>query len=704
MKQSFLIFSITFGISAGVSFFAYKNHTSLSIGDRSIASSSIKSIADINYRRSYFMMDDNLPYKGLTHIPGKDEEYIQRLFGKFVQAASKISKDDFDDDKLFNSRFYHNFILTSLMVPHHESTLMHFTKRDPKTKCYFSNNILDPKNPEDDALNYYPILIKELEAKSKTKEFSQADRKELKDRKTQLNNAKLLDKNIKYFFKAMNTGEKIFYHCSHFYDRESAQQILFAADYADIGILMFNSKSHPDFFETNRIFDFDLVLDYGLNYLFDGYKELSLNAQAYSCLGEDQTSFHFYKNLTRSSWGGKYNSGNVGWSCRYTDPRFLNATPKDGTFFVGKRNDEGFLRNYKKFMELDSSLFHKYLPEKSLERKAFFELLNNVKHGKNDRVYLNQILEFDYDSQDELITENIIDEIEENIIDNDSLEIDSEGNITIEETIAINEDSKNESDDDLTKVGENSSEDDIHTPQPEQDVEKDVKNNDLISKVEIDANKNSMTVEDQNKLALQVQEDVVKRYEEAVNDITPPKGEGAILPKKDIVLTHIITGFNINIRSAADTSLSYDTICGNTQVPSGPIEVSVISEENDFTELDLSSIEKYIDYDKCPQIKTAFVYKDFVKPIPKKSVNDSLKEANLLGWVTIRDRPSASKGIEIGTIGPAYGKDFVKVMVSDYKEYGNGRYIWYQIVREDGSSGWIYAGESGSKNFRVEFE
>lgn len=322
--------------------------------------SSDSSLADRNYRRSFISLDDSFNYSGLTHKPGEDGEYVRRLFGQVIQKAHHIARDYKDAEP----SLYYTFLLASLTVPMHESSLMHFTRRDPHRYCYFSNDLLVD----------IPAGIAAIEA-----------REESRNKRVALSNARFLERNIERFYQAFNQGRDLFMSCEDLKQYDEVQQILFSNDYADIGLMMINSTSHGSFFRAGKILHVDEVLDYGLNYLFDGFEEISLNASNYACLNVVQDDpAELYKRIIRGAWAGKYNSGQVGQTCRFTNSNHRFAA-----------NDRGFIQKLNSIFERNS-LYHQYLPVDSLERNFFSELIAQYYDPQSLDSVLEEILEYNY--------------------------------------------------------------------------------------------------------------------------------------------------------------------------------------------------------------------------------------------------------------------------------------------------------------------
>lgn len=331
------------------------------------------------YRRNYLYLYDNIQYSGLTYEEGEDASYLKVLFGKLIQAADRNAKADFYKPSAGIHQNYYAFLLAALSVPYHESRLLHFARRKAKD-CYFTNNLLDPIYPKDKPLEFYAL-------ERKTKGI-----------KTIMRNTEFLYKNLSGFNQLFNTDDKIFYHCDYFKDRADSQSIIIASDYGDMGMLMVNMKSHPDLFSSKRIFDVDEVIEYGVNYLYEGhgraggFKKLALNSDSFSCLKgvEEKSRYEYSVRLVRGAWAGQYNAGNTSETCRFTNPTHKHY--KKSVAFLEKLNE---------IIDINTkqgSAWHSYLPAYSVEEKAFYEILHNIRKGTNFRTSIDIVLKTNYDS------------------------------------------------------------------------------------------------------------------------------------------------------------------------------------------------------------------------------------------------------------------------------------------------------------------
>ena len=108
--------------------------------------------------------------------------------------------------------------------------------------------------------------------------------------------------------------------------------------------------------------------------------------------------------MIRGAWAGKYNSGNTSRTCRFTDSNHRFS-----------RNDRGFERNLEKIFNAES-IYHDYLPIDSIERNFFNDLVANFYQPERLTTVLDQILQTDYQSLQEVIVNNSPDEQSEELI------------------------------------------------------------------------------------------------------------------------------------------------------------------------------------------------------------------------------------------------------------------------------------------------
>lgn len=644
------------------------------------------SMADQNWERSYLNFPPNFPYTGLIHKPGHDGEYMQRLFGKLVQRAHKYSHEDWLDVERGYFLTYNNFLLLSLQVPMHESNLMHFTLRDPKYYCEFANNVLDPQRKEDFVhenetkvgLEQYEQIIKKIPSlaeqykspKELNSKYCRTAKKSplvseqcgrLKKAMIRIENVRLLKKNYPRFSKKVSTSVDV-KNCDKLMQFERVKQMQFANDYADIGIFMFNSNSHPDIFTTNGVFDFNSVIDYGVKFLYSGYSTVAKHnlldhADSYqykeslSCFeGLDARSFSGRMFLMRGAWAGNYNSGKISKSCRIDEDHSAFKNAKSYKKPGYKLNDSGFLKSMAKFFlefrdtkefqsvfkgvdlgRIGPSSFHKLLPGDSIERKAFEEILFNVFYGKNKNTYLSQVLEKDYDSESEIV---------------------------------------------LTEESNNNESEFIETQ--------------IIPKTEVTEIKSDEAKEDEALDNEDLGETPVDVLDDVLDEVIV---ESTLIPSLDPrEFTHILDGEDLNIRSMA--SYERAAICGNTKSsPSKVIRVFVKKEVNDFVELGFENSSEFNLKNECQGLGLYYIHKDYVKQVYDYQV---LFKARLLKPVTLRDKAGKDGSLIIDYKFPSDDRLFVIGESILEGSHSSHLYVWYEIIRSDGSRGWFYSGKQGN--------
>lgn len=404
-KAKFIIF-IVFTI---VNIIAFNAQEKLDIKtNREIASTS-KKIPDINFRRNFFSLDHSHGYRGLFHN-GDDSEFITRLFGQIIQSADKLAKEDWYHPEENIYKHYNLFLLLSLVVPSHESALSHFTLREKSKYCYFSNDVLNPIHPKDHIVDFYQKAIMNLDSGAK------GYAKQKRRFESKIRNANFLTKYYPVFKKAMGEIPFELKHCDNV-NSNNVYQLMFSGDYADIGMFMLNAKSHGDFFARGGILNFDQVREYALKFLYSGFHKISLNSEDYDCLKDlSKHDFEEYsQNILKGAWAGRYNSGNTGKTCRFKNP--------SDKFYS---NDISYARSLKKFFkptERKISLFEKLLPLESIERKAFAELMENVKNQTNNRTYLDQVMSRNYHSESNSILTDKNDRPLDRLVEDNNLAI-----------------------------------------------------------------------------------------------------------------------------------------------------------------------------------------------------------------------------------------------------------------------------------------
>ena len=390
-------------------------------GDRFPASVSNETVVNvINYERNYLGINPQKKIKGFVHNEGKDGVYMQRLFGEILQIANSLAKDDFyfPEDGIY--RFYNTFLLNALLVPYHESSLMHLTHRSTD-KCYLANDLVDfDFLGEDSALSFIKKVIGpqrdvDISLSKKVSLLSNSSKSTLRVwlRK---NIAPDLDLGLTRFFNLTKHPRSLFPAC-HKFDEDKFTQLLFAGDYSDIGIYQLNSEYHFEMMRDDRIFNTVETIKYGVSYLYQGhnklggFKALSNNRNEYECLQSDSDSVDLYKDIARGNWAGQFNSGQLKASCRFTN------------IYLPDARDESFVNSLETFIMaekegLKPNSWALFLPEDSIEKMAYLELISNFKNLENSRVYIDKVLKTDY-SQISLIdyTDNKLSDPSESTIE-----------------------------------------------------------------------------------------------------------------------------------------------------------------------------------------------------------------------------------------------------------------------------------------------
>lgn len=635
-----------------------------------------KSLADVNFKRSFISFDESVEVGGLIHYPSQDSLYVQKLVGKLIQSAHAISAEDWLDEDEGIFRFYHSFLLLSLQVPMHESSLIHITNRDPKENCVFSNDILGGGHEDsyyiNAEMNKAREVIKKIVAKlAMTYDpeddpakfyFNQCRKgiasitnecKKLNTHRIRLSNTKFLTKNIKIFYDAYQR-EGVFVTCSELAHLSRVNQILFSNDYADIGLMMFNAKSHGEFFFTEQFKNTDKVIDYGLSFLYEGFNKIAYYASggileniryfsSLSCYDDfSESSFESKLDLLRGSWAGKYNSGKVRRSCRFA------RTDKGYADTIGGRNDQNYLMNlarlfrpyteevsYQKYFApvlaqakktrtpIRKSLYDIYLPVDSLELAVLNELRDNIFHNTQKNYYLNQLLNRDYSGDDivqEYVKEKPFKKVKVNKVDvvQNNLEFISYRGQSIYE---------NEETEELVAV---------------------------LGQI-------------QDKLVL---------------------GAGEEFPaKQNLVLTDIIEGRDVPLYIAGKKEACLSSSDLQTKV----VKVIKVSQEGDFIQVKIPdfNLDSTVELNECMNSSTFLVNKDHLKSLWQKPV---LYLTKLKMAVNLRDVPGSQNSRVVKLLPPG-----VIQVTSEQVRSANGKdYLWLEVMDEKGLLYWFYAGRVNS--------
>lgn len=683
MKFYASIFTVTL-IATGLIFTHMSSHrrgpASLSKEEKST-----RKIPLYNYKRSFITLNDNIPYKGLTLEDGKDSIYVKKLFGKLIQEADRLAREDFYKPEIGVFKNYFTFLLTSLQVPFHESSLTHFVKRDD-SYCYLTNHFLNKETLQGRGIREHldfeiSNLRKEIEIAKEKGESTEGHNSLLKRylgwKKVSGANSIIgyLDDNITAFYKAYGRGDDIFWSCEkHLFEQDVIQQMLFSNDYADIGMFMLNAKSHSQVFASGDIFDVDKVISYGLSYLYSGHKNsggfynIAKNSEGFSCLQglEESNPSEYAKRLIRGVWSGQYNSGNLSNTCRFMNPSHTWA-----------RNDQAYFKNFRRIFDKnlsEGSLWHGYLPAGSIEEKAFLELIDNVENQKNSYNFIGKVLLTDYDSEDSVVVDNSVeDQVIEDVVDIIEDDVDQGVSVVLS---------------------------DIRTDAVDQVVTDAT--GQLTNDSQVQANDSIQDVGNIDDDQIVDSSDIGKVEDDKPTDII---GD---LPQRVTEKEYIISGSNINIRSAP-VAKGNRTVCGNTRLYKGESALKVIKVGDDvknFAKVKSSNIKSLLFSKRCSQLEYLYIYSDYVKEIEVASTTDQSDEvtsqvineekriAILPYQIVTRLSPSIKGKKTNETVGPG------EVEITGEKNY-SGKYFWYEFLDHDGVKKWFYAGENGT---RVKFK
>ena len=370
---------------------------------REIASEPITNV--LKYDRTYLALNtDKVNISGFGHVQGHDGKYIQRLFGEIIQKAHIYAAKDFYFPEKSIFLYYNTFLINSLLVPFHESSLMHITRRSTD-HCYLANDFVDrdfhqEKSSSDfldkllDASENDPEIMKKKEL------LSNSNNKVLELwRKRSKGNGKSIiyyvDKGFDQLFNFTTITHDFFPAC-HKIKSPDMYQLFFSGNYLDVGLYQINTEAHDEMISDHRIFNTLDTINYGIGYLYygekknGGFRVIVRNPENYHCLDKNIRSIEYFKRIARGNWAGQFNSGRTSLTCRFKD--------SDHSF---SSNDLGFYKSMntlllEKGKKVKENIWLDFLPEDSVERKAYLELVNNFKNRVNNREYLDQVLQTDY--------------------------------------------------------------------------------------------------------------------------------------------------------------------------------------------------------------------------------------------------------------------------------------------------------------------
>jgi hypothetical protein len=587
-----------------------------------------KGLTEHNYTRSFIALNRDIKVDGPINIPKEDGEYTKRIFGLVIQEADRLAKDDwyYPSENIWNN--YYTFLVTSLQVPFHESGLSHLRKRDQVVCSHYSNDFISPKYKADNPIEFYTKRKKEAEEalKNETNKRKIAQlKKDIRIYKIKLSNANYLLKNIPNTVKVIGTSNP-FPHCEDLRG-DDIHQLQFSNDYADVGIMMINSHAHQKIFASGKIFSTHQTIKYGLNHLYKyGFNLIANDSSKFDCLkGLEEKDSKLYRNyLIRGSWAGRYNSGSAKKTCR-----FLN--PKDKFY----NNDVVYKRNLDKLLiaEKYKSFYHHFLPIESIERSAFFEILDNFKNGTNNRKYLNQVLKTIYTDR-----EAAAEVIEQNI---------------------------------------------ANQPPEEKVPEQNSIDNQPAAKAEVTpVGTTTLTEQEKDEAQPNVDRDQQSQIE---NDPMPDYNIDNLAQTNSDDFTHIITIKSLSFRS--EPIIHNRTFCGSTHAAnSHPVQVKVLelNESESFAKVEANDLRDYVVRNLCKDLEFYYVSKKYIKQIEKFSPQ---RKVRLKTWVWSRDIPNFVTGNKLALLN----KDDIVVVTEEKTLEDNS--IWLKVMLNDGTQGWIFSNE-----------
>ena len=260
----------------------------------------------------YFSLAPEVKVVGPIYNETPSGEYMKNVFGYIVQKANELAEIYYEDDR----RSYYTWLVTALVVPHHESRLTQFRKVSPK-KCWWKTNELENMDTH-------------------------------KIRGAKISNRALMEPIYR------DLKNPIVPNCDYLASQPSVVQAILSGFQADFSIMQMHIASNPEFVHPHTLLNMYNSIDAGLtkhlypafrrvreNLLtkYDGKTFVDRNDKTYSCDGmtytqEDPVTFEKYKrvnypSIVRGVWSGKYNTGNLGVAgvCR-----FVTKDKKDENF------------------------------------------------------------------------------------------------------------------------------------------------------------------------------------------------------------------------------------------------------------------------------------------------------------------------------------------------------------------------------------
>lgn len=198
------------------------------------------------------------------------------------------------------------------------------------------------------------------------------------------------EENYKVFYEYLKTGPDAFIpDCEKLSAETSSIQIIRGGDGSDLSMMQVSVRWHADDFLANKKYEnVQQTLQYGMGLLIKGFDPVYRNIDQYKCLfeksrfGKKKIS---YINLIRGIWAGKYNSGNISKTCRFSDA----SSPY-------KKFDTHFANNLNKILSFTEKLEVDIVGSFTVSegaRNAMKEIVGNLQNNTNNHLALEKILE-----------------------------------------------------------------------------------------------------------------------------------------------------------------------------------------------------------------------------------------------------------------------------------------------------------------------
>ena len=178
--------------------------------------------------------------------------------------------------------------------------------------------------------------------------------------------------------------------CEQLAAETSSTQLIRGGDGSDLSMMQISLRWHVDDFLVNKKYlDLEQTLSYGMSQLLSGFDPVYRNSVKYKCLYEKSGVFgkkkFSYTNLIRGVWGGRYNSGSINKTCRFSD--MTSPYKKFDAHFAGNLNK---IMNFNETLEVD--IVGKFTLN-PMARDAVREVVMNFKNNTNNRVAIEKLIE-----------------------------------------------------------------------------------------------------------------------------------------------------------------------------------------------------------------------------------------------------------------------------------------------------------------------